>query len=232
MAVSGAGAKHTQHELREMAAFLHESRSQLTIAGIFKLSETLRAAECAVFFRNNHFNTLYKHTDNKLYILVTDQGYQAEQAVAWERLDNERGDTTFVTSEFEAYSAHEARHRKEQEELLSQIYIAEQVRRRHTWAAGAAAAPECSTWAAGASLSHGAAGAAAVPECNTMAAGAAHRAAGAAAAPECHAAVFPYNEGIRSETRNSRSPTTVTCTEESRSCDCASARHVARKRCR
>jgi hypothetical protein len=110
-----------------MATFLHESRSQLTVPGIFKLTETMCVGELAVFFRNNHFNTLYKHSDGKLYILVTDQGYQCEHAVAWERLDNEHGDTTFVTAEFEAYADHERRHRIEQEELLQQIYLAEQV---------------------------------------------------------------------------------------------------------
>lgn len=44
--------------------------------------------ELCVFFRNNHFNTLYKH-NGELYILVTDQGY-AQEAIVWEKLNQVR----------------------------------------------------------------------------------------------------------------------------------------------
>jgi ubiquitin carboxyl-terminal hydrolase MINDY-1/2 len=110
-----------------MAQFLQDSSSQLTVAGLFQLSETMRIGELAVFFRNNHFSTLYKHEDSSLYILVTDQGYQSEEGVAWEKLENELGDTTFVTSSFEPYSEYERKQREEQEEVQRQILLAEEV---------------------------------------------------------------------------------------------------------
>lgn len=48
-----------------------------------------------VFFRNNHFNSLFKHEDGALYLLVTDQGYLREGGVIWERLSGIDGDTAF-----------------------------------------------------------------------------------------------------------------------------------------
>lgn len=52
-----------------------------------------------MFFRNNHFSTLYKHKD-ELFILVTDQGFLTEPAVIWETLVNIEGDGQFVNSDF------------------------------------------------------------------------------------------------------------------------------------
>lgn len=87
----------------------------------------MNAGEVAAFFRNNHFNTLYKHHDDALYVLVTDEGYINEEGVVWERLCSEIGDTTFVSADFEAYGAFRDRQVAEQEEALRQIRLAEQV---------------------------------------------------------------------------------------------------------
>jgi hypothetical protein len=46
--------------------------------------------------RNNHFNALFKY-EGAVYLLVTDQGYEAEPDIVWERLDSVNGDTTFCT---------------------------------------------------------------------------------------------------------------------------------------
>jgi hypothetical protein len=46
--------------------------------------------------RNNHFNALFKY-EGSVYLLVTDQGYEAEPDIVWERLDSVNGDTTFCT---------------------------------------------------------------------------------------------------------------------------------------
>ncbi len=55
-----------------------------------------------MFFRNNHFSTLYKHKD-KLYLLVTDQGYLRERGIVWEVLDQIDGDTTFVDDDYNLF---------------------------------------------------------------------------------------------------------------------------------
>lgn len=52
-----------------------------------------------MFFRNNHFSTLYKHK-GELFLLVTDQGFLTEPAVIWETLVNIEGDGQFVNSEY------------------------------------------------------------------------------------------------------------------------------------
>ena len=126
-----AAPPFTQAELLRIAEFLQATSAQLTAHGIARLRSNLRAGEHAVFFRNNHFNTLYKHPETgELFILVTDAGYQDQAAVAWERLDNERGDTTYVTAGFEEYARHEARHREEQDALVAKLCADEQARRR------------------------------------------------------------------------------------------------------
>ncbi|KAM3178294.1 hypothetical protein ACTXT7_002878 [Hymenolepis weldensis] len=40
--------------------FLESTASQLTLCGLCELNDRLREGELAVFFRNNHFNTIYK----------------------------------------------------------------------------------------------------------------------------------------------------------------------------
>ena len=59
-------------------AFLDNTSSQLTHHGLVSLHAGLKANQLAVFFRNNHFNTLFKYND-ALYILVTDLGYLHER---------------------------------------------------------------------------------------------------------------------------------------------------------
>ena len=58
--------------------FLDSTSSQLTEHGLCSLQQGLRPNELAVFFRNNHFNTLFLHK-GVLHILVTDQGYEYEK---------------------------------------------------------------------------------------------------------------------------------------------------------
>jgi hypothetical protein len=41
--------------------------------------------ELCVFFRNNHFNTMFRY-EGQLYILVTDQGYLHQPGLVWEKL--------------------------------------------------------------------------------------------------------------------------------------------------
>src|SRR3546814_668684 len=90
--------------------FFAETASQLTFHGLSKLHARMRERELAVFFRNNHFCTIFKVSfvchdssttasiltptllsqpqfDGNLYLLVTDCGYQDVSQVVWEKLD-------------------------------------------------------------------------------------------------------------------------------------------------
>lgn len=66
--------------------FLAETASQLTYIGLLALYETVRERQLGIFFRNDHFSTIISH-QGKLYLLVTDVGYQKESSVVWELLD-------------------------------------------------------------------------------------------------------------------------------------------------
>lgn len=80
-------------------SFLEETASQLTFYGLLRLYEVVKEGEIAVFFRNDHFSTLLRH-ENKLYSLVTDLGYEYNEAIVWELLDTIDGATDFVNAYF------------------------------------------------------------------------------------------------------------------------------------
>ncbi|XP_077500753.1 ubiquitin carboxyl-terminal hydrolase MINDY-2-like isoform X2 [Amblyomma americanum] len=80
-------------------AFLERTASQLTYHGLCELNSTLAEEEPCVLFRNNHFITLYKRKD-RMYQLVTDQGFLNEADVVWETLINCEGDGQFADSDF------------------------------------------------------------------------------------------------------------------------------------
>jgi hypothetical protein len=82
-----------------LQAFLDRTASQLTFHGLLQLHEHLRERQLCVFFRNNHFCTMFK-VHGKLYLLVTDEGYGGEPRVVWELLDDVGGDTEFCTAAF------------------------------------------------------------------------------------------------------------------------------------
>lgn len=96
--------------------FLTSSASQLTPYGLENARESVRERELAVFFRNNHFSTVFK-LDGALYLLVTDQGYLREPEVVWEVLSAPDAATvgkegrgplvgTFVNGEFAPFVPH------------------------------------------------------------------------------------------------------------------------------
>ncbi|KVH90113.1 Protein of unknown function DUF544 [Cynara cardunculus var. scolymus] len=100
--------------------FLKNSASQLTIYGLFSLQEGLKERELCVFFRNNHFNTMFKF-EGELYLLATDQGYINQPDLVWEKLNEVNGDTVFMTSNFKEFNAenHDARSWDEQNALAN-----------------------------------------------------------------------------------------------------------------
>ncbi|XP_031477739.1 uncharacterized protein LOC116248869 isoform X1 [Nymphaea colorata] len=82
--------------------FLTNNASQLTIYGLFCLQEHLKEHSLCVFFRNNHFSTMFKH-EGQLYLLATDQGYINQPDLVWEKLNEVNGDTVFMTGNFEEF---------------------------------------------------------------------------------------------------------------------------------
>ncbi|KAG7746637.1 hypothetical protein KL912_004214 [Ogataea haglerorum] len=71
--------------------FLSQNSTQLTEAGLETLktdSELVPNNAFVIFFRNDHFNTLYK-LDNRLYLLANDEGYGS--GIVWEELKTVKG---------------------------------------------------------------------------------------------------------------------------------------------
>jgi len=89
----------TAEEGAAIRAFLEGTQSQLTPFGLAALQRTIREGELCIFFRNNHFSTLTKH-EGKLYILVTDVGYERERNIVWDLLTTVDGSSVFCNGEF------------------------------------------------------------------------------------------------------------------------------------
>ncbi|KAE8055223.1 hypothetical protein FH972_012079 [Carpinus fangiana] len=85
-----------------IGSFLKNNASQLTIYGLFCLREGLKERELCVFFRNNHFSTMFK-VDGELYLLATDQGYINQPDLVWEKLNEVNGNTLFMTGNFKEF---------------------------------------------------------------------------------------------------------------------------------
>ncbi|KAL8263972.1 hypothetical protein R6Q59_022102 [Mikania micrantha] len=98
--VNGPTARQGEH----IRNFLKNNASQLTIYGLFSLQDGLKERELCVFFRNNHFNTMFKF-EGELYILATDQGYLNQPDLVWEKLNEVNGDTVFMNSNFKKFNA-------------------------------------------------------------------------------------------------------------------------------
>ncbi|BBH03283.1 Protein of unknown function D [Prunus dulcis] len=64
--------------------------------------EGLKERELCVFFRNNHFSTMFKF-NGELYLLATDQGYINQPDLVWEKLNEVNGDTLFMTGHFKEF---------------------------------------------------------------------------------------------------------------------------------
>ncbi|KAF7828332.1 ubiquitin carboxyl-terminal hydrolase MINDY-2 [Senna tora] len=83
-------------------SFLRTNASQLTFYGLFSLQDGLKERELCVFFRNNHFSTMFKF-EGQLYLLATDQGYINQPDLVWEKLNEVNGDTLFMTGNFKEF---------------------------------------------------------------------------------------------------------------------------------
>ncbi|KAE9003916.1 hypothetical protein PF011_g12683 [Phytophthora fragariae] len=116
--ISDADALDTATTLLEegpvLEEFFNSTASQLTYYGLVKLHEELRERQLSVFFRNNHFSTLFKF-EGALYLLVTDAGYLDEPSVVWELLNEIDGDTEYLDAQFRPVTSSE-----QQESILTQ----------------------------------------------------------------------------------------------------------------
>eukprot|EP01034_Spumella_vulgaris_P023770 gene23770-30031_t len=84
--------------------FLTNTATQLTTTGLHQLYSKLSDRELVVFFRNNHFSTLFSY-NGQLFNLVTDAGYLQEPSVVWEILDGIDGSSEYFNHLFEPLSA-------------------------------------------------------------------------------------------------------------------------------
>lgn len=81
--------------------WLDVNRTQLTNNGLLRLNIDAADDEVLVFFRNNHFNTLYKRGNHEFYLLVTDMLVQKLNKIIWQLLNLILGlDDLFFTGEF------------------------------------------------------------------------------------------------------------------------------------
>lgn len=80
-------AKVLRYEGEVLEKFLNDTASQFTYHGMLALYNAMHDREFAVFFRNNHFSTLYFY-NGQLFTLVTDLGYRHESRVVWEVLNS------------------------------------------------------------------------------------------------------------------------------------------------
>ncbi|KAK4761562.1 hypothetical protein SAY87_029446 [Trapa incisa] len=80
--------KLTPHQGELVRNFLKNNVSQLTFYGLFCLQDGLKERELCVFFRNNHFSTMFKY-QGELYLLAIDQGYINQPNLVWEKLNED-----------------------------------------------------------------------------------------------------------------------------------------------
>lgn len=66
--------------------FFNSTATQLTNKGVQELYKIITDRQLAVFFRNNHFSTIFSY-EGQLFLLMTDQGFLTVPNVVWEILD-------------------------------------------------------------------------------------------------------------------------------------------------
>ncbi|KAF2093995.1 hypothetical protein NA57DRAFT_47464, partial [Rhizodiscina lignyota] len=83
---------HLFEDITSIKEFLNRWPTQLTDYGLDVLKQYLQPGSIAIFFRNDHFSTLYKEPKTgRLMALVTDAGYSTHQEIVWESLVDVNG---------------------------------------------------------------------------------------------------------------------------------------------
>ena len=65
--------------------------TQLTEYGLQQMNQVLQPDLVSVFFRNNHFSTLYKGTNQDLYLLITEKDFSKYRNYVWQSLNSVSG---------------------------------------------------------------------------------------------------------------------------------------------
>lgn len=94
-----------EEKQRLIKTWLDNNATQLTDAGMKHLNQTLQTEEFIVFFRNNHFSTLYKKDSNDFYTLLTDASFdkadKSYESIVWQSFISVSGkDDLFFTGDF------------------------------------------------------------------------------------------------------------------------------------
>ncbi|KAF6063813.1 hypothetical protein FOB64_005426 [Candida albicans] len=84
--------------------WLNLNQTQLTLQGLNKLNDELDINQFIIFFRNNHFNTLFKKSNQEFYILLTDSSFvnsNKSSKIIWQSLNSVSGkDDLFFMGDF------------------------------------------------------------------------------------------------------------------------------------
>lgn len=81
--------------------WLDDNPTQLTDYGLQKLNDALDANTFIVFFRNNHFSTLFKKAEFDLYLVITDSSFNSNTKIVWQSLNSATGkDDLFFSGDF------------------------------------------------------------------------------------------------------------------------------------
>lgn len=83
--------KETSVESQEVQEWLKLNSTQLTPYGLRKLDDALQPDLISVFFRNNHFSSLYKGHDHDFYLLITDSDFSKHAGFVWQSLNSVSG---------------------------------------------------------------------------------------------------------------------------------------------
>lgn len=90
------------HEAERFAVtgWLEANSTQLTADGLQWLGDNVPGDSVCVFFRNNHFSTMYRHLDGAFYLLLTDSSLETQPHV-WQLLNSvSGGDDLFFSGDF------------------------------------------------------------------------------------------------------------------------------------
>ncbi|KFY04154.1 hypothetical protein O988_00959, partial [Pseudogymnoascus sp. VKM F-3808] len=92
----------TFDDIITIRSFLSSTKMQLTTYGLETIRRALAPGSVAIFFRNDHFSTLYKEPQSEqLMHLVTDVGLAGHDEVVWESLPDINGkDCEFYSGDF------------------------------------------------------------------------------------------------------------------------------------
>jgi hypothetical protein len=92
----------TLEDIATIRAFFTEYATQLTPHGLGAITHSMAPGSVAILFRNDHFSTLYRHSESyQLLHLVTDMGYAGHEEIVWESLVDVNGENSeFFSGDF------------------------------------------------------------------------------------------------------------------------------------